>query len=714
MTPEALRLEELRQRIQVLEKENELLAERAEEISLLGLVAEQIGSERETGAMLAGVLERVCVLKAFPLGACLEGGALRLPVQAFYHLRRSDSFRLSPLRLREGVAWPPAHPKAVAWEAREDWFQGFAVEGLQPRSMTLIPLRCQASPSGCFLFLDELRGADELATVLPLLERVRDLVQARLDNLALLTELRRVNLHLDLDVAERTEALRRSEQRYRTLFEWVPDGVLLVDANDEGAFGRIEEANQTAADLHGYTLAELKHLGIEALYVEDAGARAESFESRVWRLRPGETVREELLHRRKDGSTFPVEAIGTLVNILGRQYILEFSRDITERKEAERALLAAQRTESVGLLAGGIAHDFNNLLTAIMGQTSLALERLAEAHPCRLPLEKALAAADKAATLTQQMLAYSGRAKATLQEVSVNRMILENLRFLEASLPKSVRFEVQLEEGLPPVTADLAQLQQVVMNLVINGAEAIGPQGGRITVSTRALGLAQLDALPYHRTGQCLEAETYVQIEVADTGCGMPPEVADRIFDPFFTTKEKGHGLGLSAVQGIIRAHQGGLGVTSRPGQGTTFSVLLLAGAQPSDQPASQATPSVHERPHVVLAIDDEDFMLEVVQDLLELHGHEVLLARSGEEGLELMATQGDRVDLVLLDLTMPGLGGLETFRRLRERHPRLPVVLCSGFAEEEVLAQLGGLELTAFLQKPYRMEELARIVAAS
>ena len=715
MTPADDSLEDLRSRLRVLETENDLLADRAEDISLLGLVAEKTGTEANPAELLASVLEQVCILKAIPFGTCLESfGSILRPV-ATYHARRAEQATADLFRLAAGSEWPPK--VALAFEDCGNVFDRFVLAGppFTPTAVALVPLQSGSSPGRCLCFVDDRRTAQELQSMLPLLARVVDLTQARLDNLALVAKLRRLNLDLDLDVAERTEELRRSEERYRTLFDHVPDGVLLVDADDQGSLGRIEDANEAAAAMYGCSLADLKTRDIEALSAPGPGPRLESFEARVWRLKQGETVQEELTHRRMDGSTFPVEAVGTLVHIQGRQYVLVFLRDITERKKSEQALLRTQRVESLGVLAGGIAHDFNNLLAAILGQTGIALELMGDETAGRENLRKAMDAAEKAANLTKQMLAYSGRGKFTIQSISINHTIQDNLRILEAAISKQVKFELDLDEGLPIVTGDPSQIQQVVMNLVINAAEAIGEAHGCISIHTRSLHLDSVDAARWPLSGNTLAPGDYVRIEVADTGCGMNPEVLSRVFDPFFSTKVKGHGLGLSAVQGIIRAHRGGLGVDSEFGQGTTFRILLPTGAPDFLAEKSAGTGSAGFKARTVLVIDDEDYMLEMVRDSLEAHGHSALVTQSGEEGIDMLRLHGSRLDMVLLDLSMPGLGGVETFRRLRQIDPGIPVVLSSGFAEEEeAMAQIKGMELTAFLQKPYRIRDLIRTVESS
>ena len=716
MTPDAEGLEDLRDRLRVLEKENEALAERAEDISLLGLVAERVGIETDPQELLTAVLERVCILKAIPFGACLEATRSSLLPVAVFDLRQVEASREDTFWLRDLACWPLPAARVLAAPDCRQLFRKLVIQGFEeaPSAVALVPLRCASGLAGCLLFADDARLPEELVPLLPLLERVAELVQTRLDNLALITRLQRLNLDLDHEVAARTADLRRSEERYRILFDHVPDGVLMVSADEEGHFGRIEDANDQAAQMHGYTLAELKQLDVEALSAAVPGPRLESFEARVWRLRPGQTVQEELTHRRKDGTTFPVEAIGTLVRIHGRQYILAFSRDITERKQAEQALLRTQRAESIGVLAGGIAHDFNNLLTAILGQTGIAMELVDMRSEAQDHLEKALRAAERAATLTQQMLAYSGRGKFTIRPVLLNEVIRENLGILEAAMPKQVRFQLHLDPHLPTVTGDPSQLQQVIMNLVINAAEAIGDQPGVITLRTRALHLSAVDPFEWPLSGNSLAAGDYVWMEVADTGCGMTAEVRTRVFDPFFSTKSKGHGLGLSAVQGIIRAHRGGLGVDSVEAQGTTFRILLPAGSPEDLAQKAMAGRDPGVEAKVVLVIDDEDYMLEVVADTLDMEGHRAVLAASGEDGIEQLRQQGRRINLVLLDLTMPGLGGVETFRRLRALDVDLPVVLCSGFAQEEAMAQVRGLDLAGFLQKPFLIGDLLRLVAST
>ena len=447
MTAEPESPADLRDRLRILERENDLLTERAEEIALLGLVAEQVESAQDPSALLDSVLERVCILKNLPYGACLFGHGGDLAADPAFHLRRAEEDSgPDRFQLRETGDWPPRRAQVLGGREIEMRFEILAIAGpgLAPTALALVPLRVGPDADGCLVFADDRRSPAELGSLLPLLERIAELVKAQLMNLALIGALQELAGDLDRKVAERTRELSRSEARYRILFQHVPDGILLVDADSEGSLGRIEDANEVAAALHGYTLEELRRMDLDSLRGENPGGPLEAFEARVWRLRPGETVREELEHRHKDGTTFPVEAIGTLVRVHEHQYLLGFFRDLRDRKQAEQAMLAAQRAESLGLLAGGIAHDFNNLLTAIIGQTSLVLDRQEAGFRERGNLERVLDAAERAATLTRQMLAYSGRGKFTLGPVLLNPLIRDNLRILEAAAPKQVQFELDL------------------------------------------------------------------------------------------------------------------------------------------------------------------------------------------------------------------------------------------------------------------------------
>jgi CheY-like chemotaxis protein len=300
------------------------------------------------------------------------------------------------------------------------------------------------------------------------------------------------------------------------------------------------------------------------------------------------------------------------------------------------------------------------------------------------------------------MLAYSGRGQFQVRDVELNTLIRENLDLFSTALPKHVAFRTQLHDPLPPIDGDPGQLQQVIMNLLINAAEAIGERAGTVDVTTAVETIPAGDAHWLQPTGEFLPPGTYIRLSVRDDGCGMDEATCARIFDPFFSTKITGRGLGLSAVLGIVRGHRGGLHVDSAPGQGTTFTVLFPAQdyvAAPA--PVAEARP-VLPAEGVVLIIDDEEAVRRAVADILELHGLPTLTADDGTAGLAMYRERQADIRLVLLDLSMPGLGGEETFRALRAVNPDVRVVLSSGYQEGEASRHFAAGDLIGFLQKPY------------
>jgi PAS domain S-box-containing protein len=388
--------------------------------------------------------------------------------------------------------------------------------------------------------------------------------------------------------------------------------------------------------------------------------------------------------------------------------------DITERKLAEEErrrlesrMLEAQKMESLGVLAGGIAHDFNNLLVSVLGNAELAQMDLPEDSPVHESLEQITVAARRAADLTNQMLAYSGRGKFVVSAVELNAVIREMTQLLEVSIPKKVKFEMMLAANLPPVDGDATQLRQVVMNLVTNAAEAIGTASGTVTVRTGVVttppgGLTE-SYLDPAAIGQSL-----VYVEVSDTGAGMDPEVVQRIFEPFFTTKFTGRGLGLAALQGVVRGHHGALQVQSERGRGTTFRIFLPAGAGAAEGPPSPAVAGNGWRGEgTVLVVDDEETVRRFATRALNRYGFQVITAADGVEAVEVFRERSRDIDVVVLDLTMPRMSGEETLRELLAIRPDVQVVLSSGYTEQDAVARFSADGIAAFLQKPYAPEEL-------
>jgi len=513
-----------------------------------------------------------------------------------------------------------------------------------------------------------------------------------------------VGIAVDItDLRRADQALRESEVRLRQVIDLVPH---FIFAKDEE--GRFLFVNRAVADAYGTTVDRLiGHRDADFARSAEEVRRFREDDLEVMRNGRPKVVLEEpitdSLGRRRFLQTtkIPFAFSGT-----GRPAVLGVAIDITERKAAEEALRRAAKEESLIVLAGGVAHDFNNLLAAILGHASLALKQLPETGPARRHVEKAASAVERAADLTRQMLAYSGRGHFVVRPTDINALARENLPLLEVAVPKSVRFEALLAPDLPLVDADVGQVQQVLMNLVINAAEAIGEKGGTVTLATGVREVTADDHHLWRASGQPLAPGRHVAIEVRDDGPGMDAETVDRIFEPFFTTKFTGRGLGLAAVLGVVRGHRGALSVDSRPGQGTVFRILFVPSAQARSEGVVPASPPEH-RLATVLLVDDEEVVRDMVGEVLEHEGMSVLRAEDGAKGVALFREQRDRIDLVLLDLSMPGMSGEETFRRLREIDPAVRVILSSGYDRDEAKGRFGASGLAAFIQKPYRPEQL-------
>ena len=381
--------------------------------------------------------------------------------------------------------------------------------------------------------------------------------------------------------------------------------------------------------------------------------------------------------------------------------------DITDRVNAEQAEWQAQKLEGIGLLAGGIAHDFNNILTAIMAQASLAQISLPADAKQHRSLKKILAATEQAANLTNQLLAYAGNSRLEQQVVNLNTVVQQNLPLLQLATPPHVKLEQQLSPSLALVEADPVQIQQVVMNLLINGAEAISTSAGCVKIATKMVTLGVGTEHYFPLTGTTMAPGRYVSLEVSDNGVGMDSETIARIFEPFYSTKETGRGLGLSAVLGIIRSHQGAFAVESAPGEGTTFSILL-----PVTEKSVAAVEAKTEHQEIpggthILAIDDEQPVRDTITDILGHAGLHVTVAESGATGLSKFRALRDSIDLIILDLTMAGMNGEETLEAIRAHDLEVPVILSSGYDDTDLVLRLTQLHNDAFLRKPYTAREL-------
>jgi PAS domain S-box-containing protein len=509
-----------------------------------------------------------------------------------------------------------------------------------------------------------------------------------------------------IDVTERRlaeEAAHSSEERFRAVVEQIADGVALLTAD-----GTIAYASHTAADILGYALEELRgHAFLGLIHPEDQPRCGELFAELL--ARPGPPLMAEFRCRHKGGSWRLVEARGKnrLDDPAVRAVVATF-RDVTERRALEARLYQAQKMEAVGQMAGGLAHDFNNLLTAVLGNLSLLAAGLPEGDPGREFVTGAERAAQRAAGLTGQLLGFARRTVLRPRPLSLNATVDEVLAMLRRTLDPRIQIEVRPAPELGLVEADPGQMTQVLLNLCLNARDAM-PEGGRLLLETADAEVGEGEARPHvgARPGR------FVRLRVADTGGGIPAEVRDRIFEPFFTTKGpgRGTGLGLAMVFGIVQQHKGWVECTSEVGGGTCFDVYLPRAAAAAEAPADPPLPAAGRE--TVLLVDDDEMIRKVGAAILRRYGYEVLLAEDGQQAVDAYRERPGRVDLVILDLTMPRLSGQDAFHRLREVNPAVRVLFASGYSAE-TLSDADLRRARGFVSKPYRPEDLARAVRAA
>ena len=514
------------------------------------------------------------------------------------------------------------------------------------------------------------------------------------------------------------EEIRASEERFRHLVETVPIGIWIWDGAD------VLMVNSALERLLGFprdTLTRRDFIGSrmnpdDRLLIRARAARRMAGES----LDPPHV---ELRMTNAEGDVLTFELHSTIVVLAGQRVWLNSVIDLTERRvaEAERRRLdqqmqQTQKLESLGILAGGIAHDFNNLLVAILGNAGLALLELPPESPARQTVLAIETAAQRAADLTRQMLAYSGKGKFVIEPLNLSRVVEEMAHLLEVSVSKRAVLKYHFAPNIPPIEADATQVRQVVMNLITNASDAIGDRSGVISIST-GMQFADRAYLDESYLDADLPEGDYVYIEVADTGEGMDDETRARIFDPFFTTKFTGRGLGLAAVLGIVRGHRAAIKLFSESGRGTTFKVLFPAAATaalPAPQaspPTSLALPGGQRR--LVLVVDDDETVRTVTRRMLEQGGFSVILAADGSQAIETYRAT-PAISLVIMDMTMPRMDGEECFRELRHLDPTVRVLLTSGYNEQDATERFVGKGLAGFIQKPYRPADLVAKVEAA
>jgi PAS domain S-box-containing protein len=524
---------------------------------------------------------------------------------------------------------------------------------------------------------------------------------------------------LVLDVGERKRAeqeLRSSEARKGAILVTALDAIISIDHE-----GRITEFNPAAEALFGYSREEALGSRMADLIIPPSLREAHSKGFHHY-LTSGESPlmgkHIELTAMRKDGSEVPVEIAFNRVPLTGLPAFTGYIRDLTERKRTEAALREreeqlrhSQKMEAVGTLAGGIAHDFNNILTGILGYADLLQIQSSPGDKVHHAAEVIAKGATRAAQLTQQLLGFARKGKNQNIPVDLHAVVQEVVTLLTGSLPAGIRIQVELAVDPFWVRGDPVQLGQVILNLAMNAAEAM-PKGGDLSITTRRVEPSE-EILRRHPG---FDPGSRLLLHMADTGTGIPESVRGRIFEPFFTTKAdgKGSGMGLAMVYGTVQNHGGFIEVDSRLGQGTEFSIYLpeaspKAGAD-RRLPLGKPIPGTGR----ILVVDDEETVRGVAREFLKRLGYQVLTASDGQEAVETYRASAQEIDLVILDMVMPRLGGRECFRALKQINPEVRAVLCTGYGFNVATQEILDEGMAGFLQKPYQMSQLSEIVAAA
>ncbi|MBV7338566.1 response regulator [Chloroflexi bacterium TSY] len=499
---------------------------------------------------------------------------------------------------------------------------------------------------------------------------------------------------------DRQQELVESRERYRTLSETVFEGI--IDVKN----GLIVKANLGFSTIFGYPETEILGQPLSK-FVTDAA----NFINGIDQNEATHVV--EMSGFTKQGVQLELEGVFRQYKLMDDDLCAVAIRDVTQHKQAEEALREAQRLDSLGVLTGGIAHDFNNMLTGILAQTSLAAAKLPQGSQAHGHINKAMKSAANAADLTKQLLVYAGKAQKEIATLDLNKLIHETATLVDATLPDTIDLEFSLLEKVLWVEGDTGQIQQVILNLILNGAEAIQPLRGQVHLTTSITTISQNQRQNVAYGQKPLEPGRYVCLSVSDTGSGMDDETKQHIFDPFFTTKENGHGLGLSSILGIVRTHHGLVSVDSEEEAGTTFTLLFPAVTQSREHqeiPMPTIRKSTSPSP-LVLIVDDEEPVRDAVVEILDMAGIRTITAEDGHEGIQKYKEHRQDIGLTILDLKMPVMNGEETFTALQEIDPAAKVIFSSGYGEEEIVERMMQRGIEHVLQKPYDMYTLITTV---
>ncbi|MDH4069508.1 MAG: response regulator [Ignavibacteria bacterium] len=501
-----------------------------------------------------------------------------------------------------------------------------------------------------------------------------------------------------LNNARLFDLLRDSEQQYHDLFENAPDSYLTIDRNHV-----VVACNMTMTAMVGLPKEEIIGRPFEVLFTEEQVPFLQQTIEDMFETGEGlSDVEGQIMTPEQDpvfvnlNVSFAKDDDGTIVNAR------VIARDITQKKKMEQTLLHAQKIDSIGQLAGGVAHDFNNILASVLGAASIMRRRLTEESNLYKYVQIIEVAARRGSSLTRQLLTFARKTETSDELVDVNSVVRETILMFERSVPKNITIATNLSEQPATVRGDSGQIQQALLNLFLNAKDAM-PDGGSLTIQSS---IVMVDARVTD-TFAAVKPGTFVRMQVSDTGIGIDTSIKTRVFEPFFTTKNAGTGLGLSVLYGVVQNHGGFVEVESEPGRGTTFSIHVphsSGGVRAVNEERRQTVPRGYEN---ILIIDDEMSVCEIARDMLSELGYTVMQASDGKAGVDLYKNRRGSIDLVLLDLNMPLMGGKETFEQLRIINPNLKIIILTGYGEHAIRDRFKG-EADSFLQKPFQLEDLA------
>ncbi|HEY6339884.1 MAG TPA: ATP-binding protein [Bryobacteraceae bacterium] len=614
-------------------------------------------------------------------------GGIRSPAQVFY------------VTLPISAAWLLGYEAAL-------WVSGVCVScallfALLEVASVYLPPKAPGTAFGAFSSF----GVACLIGATPVAQILRDLRFALTKSHRAEHESRLITERLSIEIDEhrRTErALRESEERFRSAADSAPVMILAHDANQNATF-----FNKVWLDFRGRSLEHELGAGWTQ------GVHPSDISRCLTNLGTAYAERREyhLQYRlqRSDGEYRLVLCHGVPRFELDQTFdgYIASCIDITDLKRSQEEALARQKLESLGVLAGGIAHDFNNLLGSIRAEAELLAEELHEDCASRNKVSIINTVADRASEVVRQLMIYAGHESAMLESVDLAAIVREMLPLVKVSTSKKATFRVDLPDRVPMIRANATQIRQVVLNLITNASEALRETQGSVSV---VLNVVHPDGdhasewiLPHH-----------LRLVVSDTGTGMSEEVQARIFDPFYSTKGAGRGLGLASVQGIVRSHGGKINVESAPGRGSSFEILFpcLLGAELRSGDAPESSPASEQSgAETILLVDDEEILRRAVATMLRARGYSVLEAGEGSAAVELFRSHLTQVDVVVLDLTLPGLSGREVFAELRKMAPAVKVIVTSAYGRGRVLAEIGGEPALPYLRKPYQIKELLYVI---